>query len=375
MKIFVAPDSFKGSISARQFCDIAIRAVKEVDSSIEVDVMPLADGGEGTVDAFIYNGKGEYQKVTAKDPVGKDIETSYGRVGTTAIIEMAAISGLPLLQEEERNPLYTNTFGTGELIMHAIENGCKEIILGIGGSATNDGGAGMLRAFGAKLYDEKGEELQGNGIDLLKLQQIDLSLVDHRLYDVSFQIACDVTNPLTGKNGATAIYGSQKGADDKGLCLLEKGMKNYVNIIEKITNTTWNSLEGIGAAGGMALPLVAFFGGKLCKGFELIQNSFQIDKRVEEGGYQLILTGEGQINYQTQNGKLPFGMAKIGKKYNIPVVAIAGAVEKDIDPLYEHGLTAAFSITNKPMLLSQAIEEAEDLLAETLKNIIKLIQI
>ncbi|GMQ58658.1 glycerate kinase [Vallitalea sediminicola] len=377
MDILIAPDSFKGSLSAEKYCGIAKKAITNVFPDANVVTCPMADGGEGTVEALVYNTKGSIFFETVTDPIGNLVKAKYGLLGDgkTAVIEMASASGLPLVPIDKRNPLYTTTYGTGELVKKVIDKGCTTIILGIGGSATNDGGAGMMEALGFKLLDDGDNIIQRGAIGLQNLHHIDSSNKDKRLDDVDFLVACDVNNPLCGPNGASYIYGPQKGATKKQLQLLDDGLANFARVIKNDFGKDVKDIEGSGAAGGLGAGLLAFFDATLKPGFEIIKNIINLEKYFSDYKLDLVITGEGEINYQTVNGKLPVGVAKTAKKYDVPVIAVVGSIGKDADRVYEYGIDSIFTIMDGPKKLDYAIKNADTLLLQAIERIMKVIKL
>lgn len=375
MNILVAPDSFKGSISAKEFCDIAEKAIKSVIQSANVIKVPMADGGEGTIEALVLNTGGEIKKALVTDPIGNKIFASYGILGDgkTAVIEMASASGLPLVPKGKRNPMNTTTFGTGELVLKAIDDGCTRIIMGIGGSATNDGGAGMAEALGFRLLDENGEIIDRGAKGLLKINKIDTSKKDKRLNNIEFLIACDVNNPLCGPNGASYVYGLQKGSTEEQLPILDKALNKLSDVIKTNLNKDVLNVEGSGAAGGLGAGIMAFLDGKLMPGFEIIKEVIELNKIFKNNEIDLVITGEGEINYQTINGKLPVGISRIAKKYEIPVIAIVGSFGKGAEKAYDLGIDSIISIIDKPMELDDAINNGKELLYRCIENQFRLI--
>ena len=374
-KVLIAPDSFKGSISAREFCETAKAAIAEIAPEWRVDTLPLADGGEGTVAAVIYNVGGKIRECQVRNPLGEAHVARYGVLpdGKTAIMEMAEAAGLDLISPERRNPEQTTSYGVGEMILDAIEHGCQEIIMGIGGSATNDGGMGMLSALGYQFFDENGNELSGCGQGLGSVCRIAGQKVPAGLDSVLFRIACDVENPLVGKDGATYIYGPQKGADSEALERLENGMKNYAHQVESFTGKKEAAAAGAGAAGGLGFAFLSFLNCRLEPGFQLISQVIEVERKIATENYDLIITGEGQMNRQTLFGKLPNGIALLGKKYGIPVIAVVGSLGEDYEELYNRGLSAAFSIINRPVTLEEAMRRGNDFLYQAVQNIIRLL--
>ncbi len=376
MKILVAPDSFKGSITAVEFCEIAEKVIKRVMPETDVVKLPLADGGEGTVESLVSNTGGRIEKAWVMGPVGERIEAFYGILGdeTTGVIEMASASGLPLVPVEKRNPMKTTTFGTGELILKVLDEGCTHLIMGIGGSATNDGGAGLLQALGFELLDRNGKQIAWGAEGLLVLESIKMDKVDPRLQNLVVEVACDVDNPLTGPNGAAAVYGPQKGADPVMVKTMDSALGNFAACIQKDLQLDVAGLKGAGAAGGLGAGLSAFLKAELKMGFEIIRETIGLDERIGEG-FDLVITGEGQMNSQTLRGKLPIGIARLCKKKGIPVVAIVGSIGNGIEHLYEEGLTSVFSIVNGPMALEDAMQNSDALLSDTVERLMRLVQI
>lgn len=375
MNFFVAPDSFKGSLSAIEYCNIAKKAILNIFPTSNVITCPLADGGEGTVEALVYNTEGSIQYEIVTDPIGNPVKAMYGLLGDgkTAVIEMASASGLPLVPVENRNPLYTSTYGTGELVKKVLDKGCTKIILGIGGSATNDGGAGMMEALGFKLLDKNGNIIKRGAVGLKDLHSIDLSEKDKRLEKVEFLVACDVNNPLCGENGASYIYGPQKGGKDEDLKLLDSMLYNFAQVIKKDLGKDVKDVAGAGAAGGLGAGLLAFMNVTLKAGFEIITDIVGLDQYFSKNEFDMVITGEGEINYQTVNGKLPVGVAKIAKKYNVPVIAIVGSIGKDANLVFDHGIDSLFTILDGPNNLEYAIKNADKLLYTVIERIMRMV--
>ena len=375
MKIVVAPDSFKESLTAMEVAQAIERGIKKVSFGLEVKTVPMADGGEGTVQALVDATSGSIIKSMVKDPLNRDIASFYGILGDgmTAVIEMAAASGLDLLQDTERNPEITTTYGTGQLMLHALEAGCKKLIIGIGGSATNDGGAGMAQALGASLLDSHGQQIKLGGGFLNELAQIDLTDLDLRVNDTEILVACDVTNPLTGPNGASIIYGPQKGADKEMVQKLDQNLGHLAQCIESDLEISVGHVPGAGAAGGLGAGLMAFLQAELSPGFDIISETVNLNKVVQ--GADLVITGEGRIDHQTQFGKTPFGVAQVAKKYNKPVIAITGSIGQGVDELYAKGIDSVFSIVDKPMNLADAMVNAAVLLESAAERIVRLFMI
>ncbi|MGH4137821.1 glycerate kinase [Clostridium sp.] len=374
MKIVIAPDSFKGSLSALEVCEGIEKGIRKVLGVAEIVKVPMADGGEGTVQSLVDATGGKLIKVKVKDPLMRTVEAFYGILGdgTTAVIEMAAASGITLLSKEERNPMKTTTYGTGEIIVHALDMGCRNFIIGIGGSATNDGGAGMLSALGVKLLDVNGKDIGCGGGSLDKLKTIDLSHLDSRIELCNIVAACDVDNPLCGERGASNIFGPQKGADEDMIITLDNNLSHYADMVEKYLGISIKEYPGAGAAGGLGGGLLAFLNAKLKRGIDIVIETTKLEDSIKDA--DLVFTGEGMIDYQTAFGKTPFGVAKVAKKYNIPVIAIAGGIGKGTETLYEQGFTSIFSIVDKPMQLEEAIENCGILLENASERIMRILK-
>ncbi len=372
MKIVIAPDSFKGSLSAGEVSDNIAKGVRKVFANAEIVCIPMADGGEGTVRSLVDGTKGEIVSPRVKGPLLQEVAAFYGILGdgVTAVIEMAAASGLPLLSEAERNPMKTTTYGTGELIKHALDRGCRKIIIGIGGSATNDGGAGMIKALGARLLDSNGKDVGDGGGSLGRIADIDLSHMDRRLKDCRIVAACDVDNPLTGPRGASYVFGPQKGADEEMVRLLDKNLEHFAEAALKATGVSMKDYPGAGAAGGLGGGLMAFLGAELKRGIDIVIEATGLEEKISAA--DLVITGEGRMDYQTQFGKTPYGVAQAAKKHNIPVVAIVGSMGHNAEVLYEHGFSGIFSIINSPMTLEEAIAVSPELLERSAENVMRM---
>lgn len=374
MKIIIAPDSFKGSLSAGEVSDNIEKGIRKVFEDAEIVKIPMADGGEGTVRSLVDSTGGAMISVRVKNPLMKEVEAFYGILGdgSTGVIEMAAASGLPLLSEEERNPMETTTYGTGELIRNALDMGCKKIIIGIGGSATNDGGAGMIRALGGRLLDRNGNDVKHGGGSLDKIDAIDISSVDERIKDCKIVVACDVDNPMTGQRGASYVFGPQKGADPEMVKILDKNLEHYSEAVFNATGVQIRDYPGAGAAGGLGGGLMAFLGAELKRGVDIVIEATGLEEKISDA--DLVITGEGMIDYQTQYGKTPYGVAQIAKKHNIPVVAIVGSVGHNAEVLYELGFNGIFSIINRPMTLGDAVSECAELLEKTSESLMRIVR-
>jgi glycerate kinase len=374
MKIIIAPDSFKESLSAKIVANNIAMAILKIIPDANLVQIPISDGGEGLLEALISPLGGRLISVRVKDPLLRDIQAKYGilKNKTTAIIEMATASGLELLQENEKNPLLTSTFGTGQLIKDALDKGCTKIILGLGGSATNDGGVGMLTALGGKFTNGNGEAIGAGGGALNDLQLMNISELDKRLLSCEIVGACDVANPLTGEDGASLVFGGQKGGNKGDLIRLDQNLLKYASLIKKTLNIEINTVKGAGAAGGMGAALLAFFDAELVSGIDLVLQTLQLEKHIKNSDY--VITGEGKIDKQTLSGKTITGLAKIAKKHGVPVIAITGKIGKNVDVIYQLGVTSIFSIINEPMELKESMREVETLIQSCILNIFRTIK-
>lgn len=372
-KYVVAPDSFKESMTAKEVCDAMEKGIKKADSAAEVIKVPMADGGEGTVDSLVDATNGQRVIVEVTGPLGNKISAYYGILGngTTAVIEMAKASGLEIVEKKKRNPMITTTFGTGELIRHALDHNVKEIIIGLGGSSTNDGGSGMAQALGAKLLDQNNNQISFGGGNLDKLDKIDISDLDSRLQDVKIILASDVTNPLIGKDGASRVFGPQKGATPEMVEKLENNLQHYTKIIKRDLNKDVASVSGAGAAGGLGAGLMAFTTCKMRQGVDIAIEVTKLEEKVKSADY--VFTGEGGTDFQTKFGKTPYGVAKLGKKYHKPVISLAGYLGEGIDSLYSEGFTAIFGIIPGVCDLSTALKNGPSNVARTTENIVRLL--
>ena len=372
-KYVVAPDSFKESMTAKEVCDAMEKGIKEADSAAEVIKVPMADGGEGTVDSLVDATHGQRVIVEVTGPLGNKISAYYGILGngTTAVIEMAKASGLEIVEKKKRNPMITTTFGTGELIRDALDHNVKEIIIGLGGSSTNDGGSGMAQALGAKLLDQNNHQIPFGGGNLDKLDKIDISNLDSRLQDVKIILANDVTNPLIGKEGASRVFGPQKGATPEMVEKLENNLQHYAKIVKRDLNKNVASLSGAGAAGGLGAGLMAFTTCKIRQGVDIAIEVTNLEEKIRDADY--VFTGEGGTDFQTKFGKTPYGVAKLGKKYHKPVISLAGYLGEGIDSLYSEGFTAIFGIIPGACDLSTALKNGPSNVARTTENIVRLL--
>ncbi|EGW36247.1 glycerate kinase [Desulfosporosinus sp. OT] len=370
MRIVIAPDSFKGCLTALNVALAMSRGVQRVYPESVIDLIPMADGGEGTVEAILSSVGGEKIEIKVSDPLGRPIRAAYGLIdeGNTAIIEMAAASGLTLLNDEERNPRLTSTQGTGELILDALERGVKKILLGIGGSATNDGGAGLAVALGVRLLDAQGKDLPQGGAALANLINIDMSGIDPRLSKAVIEVACDVQNPLCGSEGASAVYGPQKGANSEDIRVLDAALQNLGERLSEYAGTNLLKLVGGGAAGGLGAGVVGFLGAKLRPGSQMVLEVANAEEKIQHA--DLVLTGEGRTDFQTAYGKAPVGVAALAKKYEIPVLVISGSVEGLPDLLTDSGVASCFSVSEGPTTIEEAYKKAEDQLERAVWRIL-----
>ena len=372
MSIVLAPDSFKGSLSAAQVAQAMARGVQRVLPKTNLTLLPLSDGGEGLVDSLAAASGGKILDYQVTGPLGEKVTAQMGLMGNgqTAVIEMAQASGLILVPEDKRNPLQTTTFGTGELIKKALDLGCNHLIIGIGGSATNDGGLGMAQALGFRFLDEEGESLGFGGGELARLARIDASSKDPRLEGTTIEVACDVTNPLTGPSGAAHIYGPQKGATPEMVELLDAGLANLDRVLQRDLGKSVGQVPGAGAAGGLGAGLMALLGGRLVSGIELVLDVLEFDDKAK--GAQLIITGEGKFDAQSAFGKVPMGVAQRARSLGVPVVVVAGSVLPSADVLHGEGVTAYFSILNQPMTLKEAMERGAELVENQAAQVMRL---
>ncbi|MBD1564228.1 glycerate kinase [Vibrio sp. S12_S33] len=369
MKIVIAPDSYKESLTAMDVAIAIEKGFKQVLPNAHYVKLPMADGGEGTVQSMVDATGGSIIEHTVTGPLGQPVCSFFGLLGEgkTAVIEMAAASGLHLVTPKQRNPLVTTTFGTGELIKAALDQGVDHIIVGIGGSATNDGGIGMVQALGIKLLDTQGEALGYGGGELAKLATIDCSQLDPRLAQVRLEVACDVDNPLCGEKGASAIFGPQKGATPEMVATLDENLAHYAAIIKQQLGADVRDMAGAGAAGGMGAALLGLLNAELRPGIEIVMDAVNLDEIVADA--DLVITGEGRIDSQTIHGKTPIGVARTAKKYGLPVIGIAGCLSADCAVVHEHGLDAVFAVVNRSVDLPTALAEAAENVELTARNI------
>lgn len=375
MRIVVAPDSYKGSVSAIGAANAMEKGIKRVFPEAEVIKVPIADGGEGTVEALVMATGGEivYKDVTG--PLGDKIKACWGILGDgeTAVIEMAAASGLPLVPAEKRDPRLTTTHGTGELIKAALDRGLRKIIIGIGGSATNDGGVGMAQALGIKFLDAAGKELAYGGGVLNLLARIELSEMDSRLTETVIMVACDVDNPLCGPKGASAVYGPQKGATPEIIKELDDNLRHFAEVAKIATSKDIANNPGAGAAGGLGAGLLFFTNAQLRPGVEIVLETTGFAGLVKQA--QLVITGEGRTDFQTAFGKAPVGVAKIAKTYDVPVLCLSGGLGQGYEDVFAQGIDAAASIIPQPMALKECMETAVELIEQGTTRICQVINV
>lgn len=373
MKFVLAPDSFKESMTSMEACLAMEKGIKKVFKDAECIKVPMADGGEGTVDALVNATEGKFIEIELTNPLGKKIKANYGILGDgkTAVIEMAKASGIELIDRSERNPYVTTTYGTGEIIKDAVNKGIKHILIGIGGSATNDAGAGMLQALGVKLLDANKEEIAFGGVQLEKIEYIDKCKLDEFLKDVTIEVACDVTNPLVGENGASYIFGPQKGATPEMVKVLDNNLRHFALKVKESFGIDIAHVPGSGAAGGLGGALLGFLNAELRSGIELVIKYTNLEEKIKTSDY--VFTGEGSIDGQTIFGKTPVGVSKLGKKYDIPVVAFAGKVDPESSNLYSEGMKSIFSIMRGVETLDDALKNGASNLEKTVESVIRII--
>ena len=372
MKIVIIPDSFKGSASSMEVCNCIERGILKVLKNADIKKIPVADGGEGTVDSILYAAGGNIKKVNVRNPSGKIIEAKYGIINKEkAVIEMAEASGITLVDDAVRNPLKYSTYGTGELIKDAMNNNIKEILIGIGGSATNDCGIGMANALGYKFLDENNNELEAIAENMIKVASIDDSNVDKRIFDIKINVACDVKNPLYGENGATAIYGKQKGVTEESFDILDNGLKNIARIVKEKFNKEIDHIEGSGAAGGLGGGLVAFCNAELKSGIDAVLDIIDFEDKIKDAS--LIITGEGAIDGQTKKGKVPVGVAR--RANGIPVIAIVGDIRDGAEAVYDMGIVSIMPALKRAMPLDEAIKNSKTLIEDAAERACRFISI
>lgn len=372
MRVVVAPDSFKECLSATAVAEAIGAGWLEGMPGAEITCFPMADGGEGTVEAVIRAAEGKRVTRTVRGPLGAPVEASFGLIqgGKVAVLEMAAASGLALVKPADRDPCHTSTHGTGELLAAALDEGVEDIIIGVGGSATNDGGAGLAQALGYRLLDKRGGDLGPGGARLVQLESIDPSGRHPRLDAVNVYVACDVNNPLCGPNGASAVYGPQKGATPEDILILDHALERLAMVVERDLGLAIREVPGAGAAGGLAAGLMAFAGATLENGLDLIATICGLPQAI--AGADLVITGEGSLDEQSANGKTPAGIARIARSFGVPVIVLGGKVAPEAEALVDFGVTALFSISPGPGSLDEARKRAVDDLTEASRNLARL---
>ena len=375
MKILVAPQEFKGSISALSAAEAAKTGILRVFPQAEVVLCPVADGGDGTLETLVEVSGGEVRTCSVQNPIGETIQAQWGAMGdgVTAVIEMARTSGLVLLSLAERDPLNASTYGLGQAISEALDEGFRRFIVGIGGSATNDAGAGMAQALGANLLDGYGNVINFGGAALANLQTVDISNMDSRIKKSKFLVACDVSNPLTGLEGASAVYGPQKGATPKMVRSLDDALSNFATVVKKDLKKDVSEISGAGAAGGLGAGMMAFMGAELKAGVDIVLDT--VNLRDKLSSVDLVITGEGGMDFQTVYNKAPIGVARIASEHNIPTIAIAGLLGSNFKIVHEHGIRAATSIVNGPITLEEASERAFELISDSVEESLRFISV
>jgi glycerate kinase len=375
VNIIVAPDSFKGSLTALQAADAIVQGIRHVLPEAEIVSFPLADGGEGTCEALVLASEGRFLPQEVVGPLGEPVKANLGILGddVTGVVEMAQAAGLSLVPPEKRNPLLTTTFGVGQLMRAALDAGCTRIIVGLGGSATNDGGAGMAQALGARLLDAGGSDLPPGGAALLDLERVDLTGLDARLQQTTIYAATDVTNPLCGPQGASAIYGPQKGATPEMVAQLDKALARFAYVVERDLSIEVRDLAGAGAAGGLGAGVVAFCGAKFRSGASLVLEMLRFEQYLDTA--DLIFTGEGRLDRQIEFGKAISGVALLAEKYQVPVIALTGSLAIEPDALARRGISGVVPIIPGPMDEQEAMTRASELLQEAAERTMRLLLI
>ncbi|GAC1690924.1 MAG: glycerate kinase [Ktedonobacteraceae bacterium] len=375
MHVVIAPQALKGSLTAEEVGQAIAGGVHRIYPQAHIDVVPVADGGEGTVQALVDATDGELVQQTVTGPLGTPVSAFFGLLGDgkTAAIEMAACAGLPLVPQAQRDPRITTTYGVGELLLAAVERGCRRFILGIGGSATNDGGAGMAQALGATLLTEQGTVIAYGGATLATLSHISLERLDPRLQECTFEVACDVTNPLCGPTGASAVYGPQKGATPDMVQQLDAALDHYAQILERDLGQSVRDIPGAGAAGGLGAGLIAFLHATLRPGAQLVLGVVNLEAYMQTA--DLVITAEGQIDEQTAYGKSVGAVATLAKHYNVPVLALAGSLGKNYQQVYELGVDGIAVLPSSPMTLSYSMEHAAALTTDATERMLRVLRV
>ncbi|MDR2669168.1 MAG: glycerate kinase [Desulfovibrio sp.] len=373
MRIVVAPDSYKGSISAFGVAEAVKEGILRVFGQAEVVMLPVADGGEGTVEALVGATKGEFRTDTVSGPLGEPVEAVWGILGDgrTAVIEMAAASGLPLLAPERRDPLRASTYGTGQLVRRVLDAGLPRLIMGVGGSATNDGGAGFISALGARFLDAGGNLLPPGGAALARLHAVDLSDLDPRLAGLEILVACDVDNPLCGPHGASAVFGPQKGATPAAAEELDAALRNYGNIVAAAVDRQIAAAPGAGAAGGLGAGLLFFTSARLRPGVEIVLEALDFASAVSTAS--LVITGEGRSDFQTAFGKAPVGVAKAAARYGVPVICLSGGLGDGYRDVYAQGISAVFACPSRPMTLQECMDAGREQVSDAAERLCRVL--
>ncbi|KZE38951.1 glycerate kinase [Bhargavaea cecembensis] len=376
MNILIAIDSFKGSLTSAEAGVAVAAGIRATYPNAEIEVVPLADGGEGTVEALVQATGGELVRARVTGPLGNPVYATYGLIGdgTTAVIEIAEACGLPLIPEADRNPLKATSYGIGELILNAASRGARSLIVGLGGSATNDAGVGMLQALGCSFLDDTGEEVPRGGEALSAIRSVDISSLHPSVKELDIQVACDVNNPLQGDQGAAYIYGPQKGATPEMVRELDGGLRNFAEVVNKELGRDIQEIPGAGAAGGLGAAFVGFLNAELRSGIGLILNTIGLEEKIREADF--VITGEGRMDAQSSMGKAAMGVAGLAQKHGKPVIALAGSVSKEAAELNRMGVTAYFSIMQEVVSLEEAMkpDTARRNLRTTAEQIFRLIQ-
>ena len=375
MKVVIAPQSFKGSISALDAAKAMEEGVRRVVPDADTVLVPVADGGDGTLETLVEATAGRIRSATVTGPIGVPVMAEWGALGDgeTAMIEMARTSGLALLSLDERDPLRATTYGLGEVIHEALEAGYRSFIVGIGGSATNDAGAGMAQALGVRLLDLAGNDLPLGGAALANLHRIDTSGLDHRAVGARFSVACDVSNPLTGPEGASAVYGPQKGATPELVEQLDSALRNFAEVVERDIGSSINDVPGSGAAGGLGGGMMAFLDGSLRAGVDIVLDQVGLDEELE--GADLVITGEGQLDFQTVYSKAPIGVAWRARARGIPVVSVSGSLGQGFEDVHAEGIDAVTSIVCAPMTLEEASTRGRELIADAVAEAMRFMTV
>ena len=372
MKIVIAPQAFKGSISALRAAEMMADGVRRVSPDAVIELAPVADGGDGTLETLVEASGGEIRSSEVMGPLGETRTAVWGAMGDglTAVIEMARTSGLALVAVEDRNPLVATTYGLGQAIRDALDSGFRRFILGIGGSATNDAGAGMAQALGARLLDSAGDDLPPGGAALADLDRVDLSGLDPRIAESDVAVACDVTNPLTGPVGASAVYGPQKGATPEMVERLDAALAHLAAVVRRDLGVEIDAIPGAGAAGGLGGGMIGFLGGHLEAGVDIVLETVGLEGRLADA--DLVITGEGSVDYQTVYNKAPIGVARLARARGIPVVAIVGSLGERYREVHNHGIDAVLAITSRPMTLEEASESVDELVTDAAEQAMRL---